>query len=85
MAVVFTITKLGTGDYQINFNSAMANSNYVIQLTLANQAGNRNDAPIITYADQGTSNFRLIIGDSDNGESDLFRFDSEFMFTVITF
>jgi hypothetical protein len=81
----FSVTKIGTGDYRINFNSAMSNSNYVIQLTLANQAGNRNDAPIITYGNQGTNNFRVFIGDSDNGESDLFRFDSEFMFTVITF
>jgi hypothetical protein len=64
--------------------STMANSNYVIQLTVASQAGSRNDAPIITYGSQSTTSFRVYIGDSDNGESDLFRFDSEFMFTVIT-
>lgn len=80
----FTVTKLGTGDYRINFSSTMANSNYVIQLTVASQAGSRNDAPIITYGSQSTTSFRVYIGDSDNGESDLFRFDSEFMFTVIT-
>jgi hypothetical protein len=80
----FTVTKIGTGDYRINFSSTMANANYIIQLTVASQAGSRNDAPIITYGSQGTSNFRVYIGDSDNGESDLFRFDSEFMFTVIT-
>lgn len=63
----------------------MSNANYIIQLTAIDQSGNRNDAPIITYRDQTTSGFTVKIGDSDNGESDLFDHDSEFMLSIITF
>ena len=63
----------------------MANANYIIQLSVLDQSGARNDSPVITYANQTANGFTVYIGDSDNGASDLFRIDSEFMLSVITF
>lgn len=82
---VASATRVNNQYYQVNFTTAMANANYIIQLTVLDQAGNRNDAPIITYGTQTTTGFRVYIGDSDNGESDLFDYASEFMLSVITF
>lgn len=63
----------------------MANANYVIQLTVLDRNGAGNDSPIITYANQTANGFQVRIGESDNGQSDLTRLNSQFMFSVITF
>jgi len=80
-----SVNRPSTGVYNVTFGSAMPNANYVIQLTVLDQSGNRNDAPVITYRNQTASGFTVYIGDSDNGASDQLRFDSEFMLSVITF
>ena len=78
-----TTQKLSDGHYRITFSSAMSNANYVIQLTQSSFGGAGNDAPSITYTNEGTNSFEVIITDSDNGVSDGRRVDGEFMFTVI--
>ncbi|MCV6629578.1 MAG: hypothetical protein OIF50_06935 [Flavobacteriaceae bacterium] len=80
-----TITKLaGNGHYQINLASGMVgDSNYIIMLTLLSRNGSGNDDPNITYLNQSTTSFQVIIGDGDNGGGDLNRYNSEFMFTIL--
>ena len=93
-----TVSKLTTnnggggteGDYQITFSSALANTNYIIQLTIPDCGGNcpgntsaNFDDPGITYYDQQTSGFKVNIGDSDNGTTQKDDIDLDFMFTVI--
>ncbi|MGS0526710.1 hypothetical protein ACU8V7_17655 [Zobellia nedashkovskayae] len=39
--------------------------------------------PGISYFNQTTTTFEVIIGDNDNGAGDRIRFDSEFMFTIL--
>ncbi|MDA8956309.1 hypothetical protein N9H19_01645, partial [Flavobacteriales bacterium] len=82
---VASATRVNNDYYQVNFSTAMPNANYIIQLTVLDQSGGRNDAPVITYRNQTTTGFRVYIGDSDNGESDLLRIASEFMLSVISF
>ena len=50
---------------------------------VGNKTHHGNDAPSITYTNEGTNSFEVIITDSDNGVSDGRRVDGEFMFTVI--
>ena len=69
----------------------MANTNYVIQLTLLDCGGDcpgntttRYDDPGITYYDQTVNGFKVNTGDSDNGGSPKDDIDIEFMFTTTT-
>jgi len=80
-----TSAKLNTGDYEITFDTALPDANYIIQLSLLDRAGSGNDDPGITYHSQSTTGFSVNIGDNDNGGTDRSDFDSEFMFTIIRF
>jgi len=85
-----TVSRIDEGDYQVTFNSALANSTYVIQLTILDCNGDcpgnssdNYDNPGITYYDQTTSGFKVNIGDSDNGTIEKDDIDLEFMFSII--
>jgi len=80
-----TVTKLaGNGRYRINLPTGIvADANYIIQLTQPGRGGSGNDDPGISYNNQTTTSFEVIIGDNDNGSNDRSRFNSEFMFTVL--
>jgi len=80
-----SVTKLtGNGHYRITLPAGVtSDANYIIQLTQPGRGGAGNDDPGISYNNQTTTTFEVIIGDNDNGGTDRSRFDSEFMFTVI--
>ncbi len=80
-----TVTRINKGDYQITFNTAMPDADYIIQLTQPDRSGTGNDDPGITYYDQTTTGFKVNIGDNDNGHGDRIDYDSEFMFTIFNF
>jgi len=88
-ATVARVTADTEGDYQITFSNALANTNYIIQLTILDCGGNcppsggsNYDDPGISYYDQQTTGFKVNIGDSDNGTTAKDDIDLEFMFTV---
>ncbi|WP_394975692.1 hypothetical protein, partial [uncultured Croceitalea sp.] len=88
-ATVARVTADTEGDYQITFTNALANTNYIIQLTILDCGGNcppsggsNYDDPGISYYDQQTTGFKVNIGDSDNGTTAKDDIDLEFMFTV---
>ncbi|CAM4351532.1 hypothetical protein [Zobellia nedashkovskayae] len=80
-----TITKqAGLGHYIVTLPAgATSDSDYIIQLSQIGRGGNGNDDPGISYFNQTTTTFEVIIGDNDNGAGDRIRFDSEFMFTIL--
>jgi hypothetical protein len=85
-----TVTRINEGDYQVTFSTALANANYIIQLSILDCGGDcpgnttaNNDDPGITYYNQTAAGFRVNIGDSDNGSTPKDDIDLEFMFTVI--
>ena len=85
-----TVARINEGDYQITFDTALSNANYIIQLATidcngdcpGNTTGNYDD-PGITYYDQQTTGFKVNIGDSDNGTTAKDDIDLEFMYVVI--
>ncbi|WFO17921.1 hypothetical protein M601_010170 [Cellulophaga baltica 4] len=81
------ITKnLNTGHYTVTLPvGATTDANYIIQLSQPGRAGEGNDDPGISYSNQTTTSFDVIIGDNDNGGGERIRFDSEFMFTILDF
>ncbi|WP_240740192.1 hypothetical protein [Flagellimonas allohymeniacidonis] len=80
-----TVTKLsGNGYYRVNLPTGLVgDANYIIQLSQPSRDGSGNDDPGISYRNQTSTSFEVIVGDNDNGGSDRNRFNSEFMFTVI--
>ncbi|WP_116704463.1 hypothetical protein [Flagellimonas aquimarina] len=80
-----TVTKLGgNGRYRVNLPSGLvSDANYIIQLTQPGRGGSGNDDPGISYNNQTSSSFEVIVGDNDNGGGNRFRFNSEFMFTIL--
>ncbi|GAB5475995.1 MAG: hypothetical protein Mars2KO_40940 [Maribacter sp.] len=80
-----TVTKLaGNGYYRVNLPAGLvSDADYIIQLTQPGRGGAGNDDPGISYSNQTTTSFEVIIGDNDNGGSNRARFNSEFMFTVL--
>lgn len=80
-----TVTKLaGSGHYRVNLPTGMvSDADYIIQLTQPGRGGTGNDDPGISYSNQTTTSFEVIIGDNDNGSANRARFNSEFMFTVL--
>jgi len=80
-----TTTRISTGRYRVTLpTGAVSDANYIIQLTQPGRNGSGNDDPGISYSNQTSSSFEVIIGDNDNGGSDRARFNSEFMFTVLS-
>ncbi|MDC6365993.1 MULTISPECIES: hypothetical protein [Flavobacteriaceae] len=79
------ITKLpGSGHYQITLPLGLVNdSDYIIQLAQPSREGAGSDDPGISYLNQTSTGFEVIVGDNDNGGTDRSRFDSEFMFTIL--
>ena len=79
-----TTTRISKGYYRVTLPSgAVSDANYIIQLTQPGRGGVGNDDPGISYNNQTTTSFEVIIGDNDNGGTDRSRFDSEFMFTIL--
>ena len=80
-----SVTQLsGSGHYRVNLPSGLvADANYIIQLTQPGRGGAGNDDPGISYENQTSTSFEVIIGDNDNGGTDRSRFNSEFMFTIL--
>ncbi|PQJ15554.1 hypothetical protein, partial [Aureicoccus marinus] len=85
-----TVTRLNEGDYEVTFGTALANGNYIIQVSILDcggdcpgNGGTNYDDPGITYYSQSSTGFRVNIGDSDNGGNAKDDIDLEFMFTVI--
>ncbi len=80
-----TVTKLsGNGHYRVNLPAGcVSDANYIIQLTQPGRGGAGNDDPGISYSNQTSTSFEVIIGDNDNGGTDRSRFNSEFMFIVL--
>ncbi|MCF6181002.1 hypothetical protein [Lutibacter sp.] len=79
-----TITRISKGRYRVNLPSGMvSDANYIIQLSQPGRGGAGADDPGISYNNQTTTSFEIIVGDNDNGGSDRTRFDSEFMFTIL--
>ena len=80
-----TVTKLaGSGHYRVDLPAtAVSDANYIIQLSQIGRGGAGNDDPGISYNNQTSTSFEVIIGDNDNGGTDRSRFDSEFMFTIL--
>jgi len=79
------ITKNGTGDYTISFNTTRSNTSYVIQLTIVDSNGAGNDDYDISYSNQTVNGFVVHTGDNDNGGGNRAPRDSEFMFTVMDY
>ena len=80
-----TVTKLGgNGYYRVNLPVGLvSDANYIIQLSQPSRDGAGNDDPGISYRNQTSTSFEVIVGDNDNGGTDRNRFNSEFMFTVL--
>ncbi|WP_425234463.1 beta strand repeat-containing protein [Ulvibacterium sp.] len=79
-----TSTRLSTGRYRVTLPTGMvSDANYIIQLTQPGRGGAGNDDPGISYSNQTSTSFEVIVGDNDNGGTDRSRFNSEFMFTVL--
>nr|WP_299169398.1 hypothetical protein [uncultured Allomuricauda sp.] len=80
-----TVTKLGgNGRYRVNLPAGLvSDANYIIQLTQPGRGGAGNDDPGISYNNQTSTSFEVIVGDNDNGGGNRFRYNSEFMFTIL--
>ena len=55
---VSSVTKIGTGDYTVNFTTAMTDANYSVSVSAAL---NTSAPSVIQYQDQSTSSVREII------------------------
>jgi hypothetical protein len=69
---VSSITDNGTGDYTVNFTTALADANYSISQTLSAQAAN-NDGGVAVIAfgtTLSTTNFRMVTDQRATGEYD---------------
>lgn len=71
-----TCFRINNGDYQINFNTPMSNSDYLI--LLSNRNPNNSDAPIMSYYNVTANGFRVKIKDAYL----LYDISIEFMFKV---
>jgi hypothetical protein len=81
-----TVTRVSLGVYQVTFDTALDNADYIIQLTMrAALTTTQTDDPDLSYYDQQTTGFKVETGDNDNGNSPRAKKDFEFMFTVIDF
>jgi hypothetical protein len=81
-----TVTRVSLGVYQVTFDTALDNADYIIQLTMrAALTTTQTDDPDLSYYDQQTTGFKVETGDNDNGNSPRAKQDFEFMFTVIDF
>jgi hypothetical protein len=81
-----TVTRVSLGVYQVTFDTALDNADYIIQLTMrAALTTTDTDDPDLSYYDQQTTGFKVETGDNDNGNSPRAKKDFEFMFTVIDF
>lgn len=80
-----SVTRLGTGQYQITLTPALPNANYIIQLTIRDSAGAGNDDYDLSYSNQTTTGFIVQVGDNDNGGGNRANRDFEFMFTVLDY
>uniref|UniRef100_UPI002624BEA0 hypothetical protein n=1 Tax=uncultured Maribacter sp. TaxID=431308 RepID=UPI002624BEA0 len=79
-----TVTRISIGYYRVTLpTGSVSDADYIIQLSQPGRNGVGNDDPGISYSNQTTTSFEVIIGDNDNGGTDRSRFDSEFMFTVL--
>ena len=69
---VTSITDNGTGDYTVNFTTALSDANYSISQTLSAQASN-NDGGVAVIAfgtTLSTTNFRMVTDQRSAGEYD---------------
>jgi len=80
-----TVIRNSTGNYKVTLENARPTTNYTIQLTIVDSNGAGMDDYDISYSNQGTDSFVVQTGDNDNGTSDRYPKDSEFMFTVIDY
>ncbi|MBT8209085.1 MAG: collagen-like protein, partial [Eudoraea sp.] len=79
-----TATRISTGRYRVTLPAGcVSDANYIIQLTQPGRGGAGNDDPGISYSNQTSTSFEVIIGDNDNGGTNRSRFNSEFMFIVL--
>ncbi|MFS4494796.1 hypothetical protein [Maribacter sp. 2308TA10-17] len=79
-----TVNRLSRGYYRITLPAGLvADANYIIQVSQLGRGGAGNDDPGISYNNQNTTFFDVIVGDNDNGGTDRSRFDGEFMFTIL--
>lgn len=79
-----TSTRISTGRYRVTLPAGVvSDANYIIQLTQPGRGGSGNDDPGISYNNQTSSNFEVIIGDNDNGGTNRSRYNSEFMFIIL--
>ncbi|TMM56137.1 hypothetical protein FEE95_16040 [Maribacter algarum] len=84
MTTGVTVNRLSRGYYRITLPAGLvSDANYIIQVSQLGRGGAGNDDPGISYNNQNTTFFDVIIGDNDNGGSDRARFDGEFMFTIL--
>jgi hypothetical protein len=79
------VTRSSQGEYQVTFDTALEDADYIIQLTIIAADGSGNDDYDVSYRAQTTNGFIVETGDNDNGGGDRIKQDSEFMFTVIDF
>ncbi|MGB5499906.1 MAG: hypothetical protein WBM77_13340, partial [Maribacter sp.] len=76
-------SRISTGRYSVTLPAGMvSDANYIIQLTQPGRGGAGNDDPGISYSNQTSTGFEVIIGDNDNGGTNRSRYNSEFMFIV---
>ncbi|MGJ8732759.1 MAG: beta strand repeat-containing protein [Cellulophaga sp.] len=81
---VTVVKQLGVGHYRVNLPAGtVSDANYIIQLSQPGRNGAGNDDPGISYSNQTSTGFDVIVGDNDNGGTDRARFDSEFMFVIL--
>ena len=79
-----TTSRISTGRYSVTLpTGAVSDANYIIQLTQPGRGGAGNDDPGISYNNQTSTGFEVIIGDNDNGGTNRARYNSDFMFTIL--
>ena len=76
-----TITKNGTGDYTVTFDTAASNANYTIQLTVDEPAATLDDINISADV-VGTGGFDVDVREGDNGGAADVRVDRTWNFIV---
>jgi len=77
-------SRISTGRYSVTLpTGSVSDANYIIQLTQPGRGGAGNDDPGISYSNQTSTGFEVIIGDNDNGGTNRSRFNSDFMFTIL--
>jgi len=79
-----TVARLSRGYYRVTLPAGLvSDADYIIQVSQLGRGGAGNDDPGISYNNQTTTFFDVIVGDNDNGGTDRSRFDGEFMFTIL--